>query len=373
MITLNNYMSEYPEGLTEGIEDKGIFKAVFLAGVPGSGKTYTVERIKSGQVDPRIVNTDKFKEFFGKWDKPTVDKSKKLTASQLYLYLNGMLPLFVDGTSAWSKTLVRRYEILNSIGYDTSMVFISVPLEVAIKRAQSRERKVPEEYVRETYKNLQKIKTSLKSRFGLFIEINNDEGVLNNEIIMKAYRKISFFYTSDIKNPIGKEVVRLMRENGWKYLVPNIYDKKELQSLANKWYKITSEGEDYEMKVRKYFDSLVIEEDTKDTKEAKESSEETIILEETIQSSDKNKIIGAINAGRKTSFDLKTYKSKYPEEGEADFNIVHASNKSLTVEFNLDFIDLQYWLQDYCDDQDWETTSGTERHTNIFWMKIKKV
>ena len=50
--------------LTEGIEDKGIFKAVFLAGHPGSGKSYTLDRIKSGQIEPRIVNTDKFVEHY---------------------------------------------------------------------------------------------------------------------------------------------------------------------------------------------------------------------------------------------------------------------------------------------------------------------
>lgn len=334
--------------------------------------SYTMDKIKSGQIDPRVVNTDKFKEFFGKWDKPAVDKSKRLTGSQLYLYLNSMLPLFVDGTSAWSGTLNRRYNILSEVGYDLAMVFVTVPIELAIQRAQSRKRKVPEEYVRESYKSLEKLKSVLKSKFKLFIEVNNDEGVLNNEMILKIYRKISFFYTSPVKNTKGKETIRLMRNNGWKYLVPNIYDRQELKSLANKWYKITSEGEDYEMKIKKFLQETMAD-DVKDVGDKKETNQASLIIEERLSSSDKNKIIKAIDAGKKTSFELGTYKKKYPEEGEADFEIVQASNKSLTVEFNLDFIDLQYWLQDYCDNQEWETTSGSERRTNIFWMKIKKV
>ena len=31
--------------LTEGVYDKGIFKAVFMAGGPGSGKTYISEKL----------------------------------------------------------------------------------------------------------------------------------------------------------------------------------------------------------------------------------------------------------------------------------------------------------------------------------------
>jgi predicted kinase len=365
MITLDKFIKEYPEGLCEGIEDQGIFKAVFMAGTAGSGKSYTLSKIKSGSIEPRIVNTDKFKEFFGKWDKPTVLKSKKLTASQLYLYLNSMLPLFVDGTSAWSDTLKRRRDILSEIGYDTAMVFVSVPLEVAIKRARERKRPVPEDFVREAYQELNKLKSSLKSKFKLFIEINNDEGELTNDVILKAYKKISFFYSSPIKNPRGNETIRLMRENGWKYLVPNVYDKQELQSLSNKWYKSTSEGEEYEMKIRKYFNSLNESED-------RDITDTIEITEEKIVDTDKNKIQKALDAEKKTSFELKSYKKKYPESGESNFEIIHANNKSLTIEFNLDFIDLQYWLQDYCDTKGWETTSGSERRSNIFWMKIKK-
>ena len=54
------------EQLKEGVEDKGIFKAVFLAGGPGSGKTF-VSRQLFGMPDSvnismsgmKMVNSDK--------------------------------------------------------------------------------------------------------------------------------------------------------------------------------------------------------------------------------------------------------------------------------------------------------------------------
>jgi len=44
--------------LTEGIHDKGIFKACFMSGSAASGKSYVISKIQSGFVEPRIVNTD---------------------------------------------------------------------------------------------------------------------------------------------------------------------------------------------------------------------------------------------------------------------------------------------------------------------------
>ena len=49
--------------INESIEDKGILKACFMAGTPGAGKTYTISKVKSGQIEPRMVNTDKWTEF----------------------------------------------------------------------------------------------------------------------------------------------------------------------------------------------------------------------------------------------------------------------------------------------------------------------
>ena len=54
--------------VNESINDKGIFKAIFMAGTPGAGKT-TVAKKLSGGVEPRFVSTDTWVEFmkaFGK-------------------------------------------------------------------------------------------------------------------------------------------------------------------------------------------------------------------------------------------------------------------------------------------------------------------
>jgi len=120
--------------LSESILDKGIFKACYMAGHSGSGKSYTLSKIKSGSIEPRIVNVDKYIEYFGKdYEKAFYDKSKILLTNQLTLYVDSVLPLAVDVTASSPNSVVRRYGILDYFGYDQAMVFVNCSLETALE------------------------------------------------------------------------------------------------------------------------------------------------------------------------------------------------------------------------------------------------
>jgi len=224
--------------LTEGIEDKGIFKAVFLAGHPGAGKSYTLDKIKSGQIEPRIVNTDKFHEHYKNADWANIgDKVRKLTKSQLKLYLNSMLPLAVDGTSGSIPAMLRRRGLLESMGYDTAMVFVNTDLETAIRRVQARDRKVPEEFIRESFKKVNENKKFYRSKFDTFIEVDNNDGELNNSVIKHAFNFLTSFYNAPVKNLIGKRRIKKMKANTWKYLDPNVMAMDEIKKIVSVWYR----------------------------------------------------------------------------------------------------------------------------------------
>jgi len=224
--------------LTEGIEDKGIFKAVFLAGHPGSGKSYTLDRIKSGQIEPRIVNTDKFVEHYKNADWMAIgDKVRKLNNNQLVLYLNSMLPLAVDGTSGSISAMLRRRGILESMGYDTAMVFVNTDLETAIRRVQGRDRKVEEEFIRESFKKVNENKKFYRSKFDTFIEVDNNDGELTNKAITHAFNFLTSFYNSPVKNPVGKRRIKEMKLNKWKYLDPNVMPRDEIKKIVSVWYR----------------------------------------------------------------------------------------------------------------------------------------
>jgi len=230
----------FEEHLNEGINDKGIFKAMFMAGHPGSGKTYTAKKIRSGSIEARIVNTDKFFPFFKEdWEKwyPIADRVKKINKDQLTLYINSVLPLAVDGTAGDPALILRRRGILESFGYDTGMVFVNTSLETAIERASKRERPVKPDFIVTAYKRIQKLKSFYRSRFDTWIEVDNDEGQLNDEAITNAFKFTGKFYLAPIINPLGKQHKEQMIENGWKYLSPNIWKLKEIDNALSGWYK----------------------------------------------------------------------------------------------------------------------------------------
>lgn len=229
----------------EGIEDKGIFKAAFMIGNAGSGKSYSINKIKSGQIEPRIVNTDKYFNLFdkddwnNKWNKIR-NKITTLSLNNLYLYLNSMLPLFIDSTSSDPNNLVKRKKILENIGYDTGAIFISTSLDTSIKRTEERAkemgRKVDKEFVIKSWEKINMLKKFYKTKFKLFLEIKNDDGLFTEDIIIKSYNKISKFFISPVLNSIGQKNINILEENNQKYLVPLIYSKNELMDKIQEWY-----------------------------------------------------------------------------------------------------------------------------------------
>lgn len=235
---LDKFVEE--EIITESILDRGIFKAVFMGGSAGSGKSYVLKKIKSGGIEPRIVNVDVFIEKFGGNSYENFyDRSKHLTVNQLTLYINSCLPLFIDITSTEPTSTVKRYNILENIGYDMALVFVNTSLETALERNRNRERTIPDDMVKDYHDKAQKMKGFLRTKFPLFMEVKNDEGELTDSVILHAYKKMEFFYDSPVKNPIGQQHVQKMRENGWKYLTPELMTMGELKQMTSQWYRST--------------------------------------------------------------------------------------------------------------------------------------
>jgi len=220
--------------VNEGINDIGILHAVFMAGAPGSGKSHSLQKIKSGQIDARLVNTDKFFEFLGNTN---IQKSKILTLGQLRLYIDSMLPLFVDGTSTNSSTTLKRKALLETIGYKTGMIFVNCELETSLERARKRKRIVPDEIVIKSYEAMEKIKPIYKSAFDFFTEINNNDSDLDDNAVIKAFRKTTNFFTSEPSQK-GKEIIEKMKSENWKYLTDGIYNEAFFGQIISNWYDV---------------------------------------------------------------------------------------------------------------------------------------
>lgn len=171
----------YRQTLTDGRYDPAIFKAVFMAGSPGSGKTTIAKKLFTG-TGLRELNVDRFWDLFHKSDKAKdYERMYHLTGKQKANWIDGRLGLLVDGTARNLDAMKSVKIELEEIGYETLMVFVNTDLETALKRVAAREkqtgRHVPEEFVVESWKSVQRNLGSLQMLFGydMFI-IDNSEG-----------------------------------------------------------------------------------------------------------------------------------------------------------------------------------------------------
>lgn len=242
MIKLRHLLNET---LEESVNDKNIFKAVFLAGGPGSGKGFILNKLLGGSsISPfgaKVVNSDTFFEFLlNKNNLPFVidsssdvypqqmkqrEKAKSLASNQFYNIVNGCLPVFIDGTGSDPDKIKRTSETLRSLGYDTSMVFVNTALETALKRNQKRARKVPTEIVTQKWNEVQQNIGSLQSYFGnqnFLIVDNNQEFDSESEeykdTVSKLFKQGKNLLSSPIKNPIANKFINLMKKEGVAYL-----------------------------------------------------------------------------------------------------------------------------------------------------------
>jgi len=181
----------------EGIHDPSIFKAVFLAGGPGSGKSYVAGKIL-GNKGLKTVNPDTALELL--MDKSGLAKdmpddeqterdvirakAKGITGNQQALYIAGRLGLIIDGTAKDTSKIERIKKELEEIGYETRMVFVNTNLDVSIQRNTDRfekegGRKVPAEILKKSWQNVQDNMMKFQQLFGprRFYIIDNSGGL----------------------------------------------------------------------------------------------------------------------------------------------------------------------------------------------------
>jgi len=179
--------------LIEGVHDKSIFKAVFLAGGPGSGKDYVLDNTLSGHGLTEI-NSDKALEFL--MDKEGLDKTmpsseqekrdlvrgraKGITELRQRLALLGRNGLIINGTGDDHEKIGRIKDRLEEIGYDTSMVMVNTDDEISkqrnIERGTRGGRTVPEEVRKQKWDAVQASRPELAKMFGdKYMEFDNSE------------------------------------------------------------------------------------------------------------------------------------------------------------------------------------------------------
>jgi len=205
--------------LQEGLYDPNIFKAFFMAGGPGSGKSYVVKK-STGGTGLKIVNSDDaFEKMLKKAglslkmpDDELIprdkirDKAKILTDKRRRNYVEGRLGLVIDGTGKDFDKITNQASDLKQIGYDVYMIFVNTSIDVALENNQKRARTLKDSIVKDSWNAVQNNMGKFQRYFGAtnFIIVDNNEVDKDGKLFDTCFKRVKRLLSNKINNPQAK-------------------------------------------------------------------------------------------------------------------------------------------------------------------------
>jgi len=232
--------------IEEGVDDPGILKCVFMAGGPGSGKSYKAAElfgVGKGMITSfsagglKIVNSDNAFELalekngidageIAKMKKENPElygrvisnpdsirnRAKEITVKKLNFYEAGRLGLLIDGTGDdFSKIKIKK-DHAEDLGYDCYMIFVNTSLPVALERNRTRKRVLPDDDVKQIWGDCQNNLGKFQTLFGSQNFRIVDNTVTGNKTPEDIQSSINAFMKKPIQNRMGVEWVKAARE-----------------------------------------------------------------------------------------------------------------------------------------------------------------
>ena len=215
-------VNSFIQHLSEGVYDPGIFKAFFLAGGPGSGKTFVTQSAFAG-TGLKVVNSDttferNLKKANLSLNMPDEEeyfrniirnRAKQTAISQLDKYVQGRLGLVIDSTGRDYDVIARNHNMLQQLGYDCYMVFVNTSLEVAQERNKQRERILPDALLQKSWKDVQNNLGKFQNLFGGNFRIVDN--TVYKPITQKVQKAVNKFIRKPVYNKIGVKWIQQAR------------------------------------------------------------------------------------------------------------------------------------------------------------------
>ena len=215
------------QDLQEGLNDPNIFKAFFLAGGPGSGKSYVVRKTTGG-TGLKVVNSDDAFEKLLKDANLSLkmppeeeaprdvvrQRAKAITKARKANYIEGRIGLIIDGTGKDYEKIASQSKDLRQLGYDTHMIFVNTSLDTALQRNAERPRSVPDSIVVKSWNEVQSNIGAFSQHFreNFIVVDNNDAG---EDVFVKVFKQIKGLLKKKVKSPIAKQwVMQQMKDRG---------------------------------------------------------------------------------------------------------------------------------------------------------------
>jgi len=216
-------MISFKQFLHEGVNDPAIFKAVFLAGGPGSGKSFVVGKTALTSFGFKVVNSDDAFEISMRKAGMTMDpddifsdkgqqlrgKAKALTGRKQEAYIKGRLGLVIDGTGKDYGKIKQQRDMLEKLGYETAMIFVNTDKETALARNRARNRSLPDNEVVKMWNSVQGNIGKFQGVFGSNLHIvDNSQDADITQGTLRAYREIQKWVKMPPRNGLAQRWIK---------------------------------------------------------------------------------------------------------------------------------------------------------------------
>lgn len=221
-------MIKFKKFMVEGVDDPAIFKAVFLAGGPGSGKSFIVGKTGLPALGLKVINSDDAYEaamkkagmemspenIFSVQGQDIRGRAKSLTGKKQARYLMGRLGVVIDGTGKDFAKVKKQAQAMKELGYDVAMIFVNTDLETAISRDKARQRTIGEKEVTKYWKEVQRNIGAFQTFFGKrnMLIVDNSDGKDYQKETLRAYKDIRKFLEKPPENAKAKSWIKKERE-----------------------------------------------------------------------------------------------------------------------------------------------------------------
>ena len=203
--------------LQEGVYDPNIFKAIFMAGGPGSGKSYVARRTTGG-LGMKMVNSDDIYEkmlndaglettpedIYSDQGQKIRGRAKKVTKKMQGNFLEGRLGLIIDGTGKDYDKIASQVAGLKNLGYECYMIFVNTSLDTAQEQNAKRKRTLPKEQVEQMWNAVQNNIGKFQRLFGSTNFIIVDNNMAGEDVFSKVWKRCMLLVKKKVTNRIAK-------------------------------------------------------------------------------------------------------------------------------------------------------------------------
>lgn len=189
-------------GIHENV-NRGMFKALFLVGGPGSGKDVIIHEAVAER-NAVEINFNKAYDFLS--DKKKLSEETK---DHQYNAIRNRSALVINGASDDKDKITSIREELEELGYTSMMVFVTTTNEVSQNRNNQHSRVISEQIRNEKWVKSQENLNHFYDEFEYFLEFDNSVNLQNSNILIKEAKQseiseicneISYFFKTKTYN-----------------------------------------------------------------------------------------------------------------------------------------------------------------------------